>query len=272
MCGGGACVSLDVFKPRTTIDNYHTDKQEYRGHIYFKPTKQSQRFLYAFQNATIAEKLATIINESFHISNRLLKIYASVHMYDFLKSLHDGAHTFHEGLHNISILNDIVSMICGKFIIRKHIHGTHLHQIDIAKTAARITHFIAHGISTTAFMGRLNIIPIRKWDQRLVIVSSALTLLGYTIHTTSLIWNHFYSHQHEHHLRSDLLIQGSGILIESVFILSELNTMTSAVEFIALKIRSSVMIIQSLNILDRLSPEKHKIKFKKSMITALTSS
>ncbi|CAF24526.1 hypothetical protein [Candidatus Protochlamydia amoebophila] len=261
MCGGGACVGLETFKPEIKIKKFQAGTQEARVSLYLKPKEPSRRLLYAFQNIASAEKIAIIVNETFHLFNRLLKLYATIETYDFFKSLHDGAHVLHEGLHGVSVLSDLLKIANGTFIVLTKQRGNHPPFMDIAKTAARVSHFIAHGLFTTSLLGRLKLLSLDKWDQRLALFSSTLTLLGYTIHTTSLIWKHFYSsQQHEHYFQSDLIIQSSGLLIESVFMLSELNMIPTKLEFSFLKIRSIVMLIQSLSVLNRLHPEKQKIR------------
>lgn len=265
MCGGGACVELNAYKPKVEVLRVvpkQNGELEGRAYIDLKPRDFFERGLYTFQGIIQAEKITQIANECFHLFHRVIKARASAEIYQLCKNLHDGAHAFDEGLHAVTVFSGLLSMGSGTFIERKHVHGEGTKPIDYTRTAVRILHFIAHGLSTTAFLGKMKVISIGKLDDRLIIIGASLTLAGHLIHTVSMVWRRFHSdHHHEHHFKSDLLIQGTGILIQSIFVITELNLVVKATEMALSQARSVAIIIQSLFILNRLSPNAVAVKF-----------
>ncbi|CUI17752.1 hypothetical protein PNK_2149 [Candidatus Protochlamydia naegleriophila] len=265
MCGGGACVGLDAFKPKVEVLRVvpkENGELEGRAYVYLKPQGFFERGLYAFQGVIQAEKITQIANECFHLFHRIIKARASAEIYNLCKNLHDGAHAFDEGLHAVTVFSGVLSMGAGTFIERKHTHGPGAKPIDYTRTAIRILHFMAHGLTTVAFLGKMKMISIGKLDERLIILGASLTLVGHTIHIISMVWRRFHSdHHHEHNFKSDFIIQGTGMLVQSVFVVTELNLVAKATELVLSQARSVAIIIQSLFILHRLSPDEAAVKF-----------
>lgn len=265
MCGGGACVGLNAYKPRVEVMRVipkENGELEGRAYVHLKPQGFFERGLYTFQGIIQAEKITQIANECFHLFHRSIKARASAEIFDFCKNLHDGAHAFDEGLHAITVLSDLLSMGAGTFIERKHTHEHGAKPIDYTRTAIRILHFMSHGLSTAAFLGKMRIISIGKLDERLVILAASLTLVGHTMHTVSIIWRRYHSqHHHEHNFKSDLIIQGTGMLAQSLFVMTELNLVVKATEVVLSRVRSVAIVIQSFFILHRLSPDESVVKF-----------
>ncbi|MBA2367687.1 MAG: hypothetical protein H0V82_01525 [Candidatus Protochlamydia sp.] len=252
MCGSGTCVGLNVFKPTGKIEVSESEPGRFEGRVtvQLSPKGWIKKGIHAFHGVAKVEKTAQIVNECFHLFQAALKSYARSEVYDFCKSIHDGAHALDEALHSIIIINDFLSIANGTFIERSEAPS-----IDFLKTASRICHFAAHLIASASFLAQLKILG--KLDSWIITCGSLLHALGYALYGTALIWRHFNLNQPNRKVGADLSIQGSGLLIECLDLAKEWGLFSQTSLHHLRHFRSTAIIVQSLFILNRLKSPNH---------------
>lgn len=209
-----------VFIPQTVaieqrgqVEIYHV-----RGVIDRTPNTLTDRLLRFFQNLELVEKIAEVIDESFHLVGSLFQRYSSVLIYQTARNLHHGAHDFEHFLHATCFFGDLLRLMTGKYF---ESDDKEKKTFTYLRNAGRINHTFAHFLGTADFFADLKIYPfgrLEKWFK----YASVLSAIGYLCWTAALVWK-----RKQDHLKSDLGIHLGGFLFESISLAKTIKSLAT---------------------------------------------
>lgn len=232
------CCPLNQAQGRFIIDSDFTqDKGTYllvKGKVNTAPQTWGHLATSYLQKLEIAEKIAEIADEGFHLLGSLIKPFVNLEVYTYLKDLHDGAHHLEKGLHAFCFIGDLIRIYTGKFIERDH--GDHGH-VNYMTTAARLAHTVSHFFASMQFLTDLKLVTIQKLEPYLKYYH-LISAIGFAISTVELLHYHLITaptnaatlksitgtlppfegcrHDKDKNAQkySDIIIHGSGALFE----------------------------------------------------------
>jgi hypothetical protein len=259
------CCPLDkapgVFKLQTIEESshHHPGKCSHK-HLIIKGTLDHTPLTFAdratrfFQRLEMMEKVAEVVDETFHLFHPALRKYASLEIFQFLQNFHDGAHHIEHALHSFCFMGDVVRIANGKFIEKAPNQKT-----DYARTAARVIHTVSHLLATAELLDDLKICSSPSLKP-LIRFKGALSAFAYGIWTASLLWR-YYQTKNRDTLASDLSIHAGGALFEGLTFLKRAKVLTRFTGSVV-KAAAITGIIHAWNVAERLMPEKESIRIK----------
>lgn len=223
-----------------------------KGKVELSPKNTIDKVLHCLKQLEIAEKIAEIVDETFHFFGSFIKPYASVEIYDYLKGLHDGAHHLEHGLHAFCFIGDVVRIIKGNYVEKNHGH------IDYVRTASRVMHTVSNFFATSRFLSELKVISLGRFNAYLK-YTNLISAIGFTLWTASLLWKRFVSRQHDHNFSSNLAIHGAGGLFEGLNFVKQLDMPNETYRYVS-KTAAFFGIIHAWTLVSRLAPSSISIE------------
>ena len=211
------------------------------------PKTRGEQLLVYLQRLELLEKIAEIVDESFHLFNTLLQRYASIPVYQTLRNLHHGAHDFEHVLHAFCFIGDASRIHMGKFF-----HDHEGKRLNLLICLARICHAVAHFFASLDFLKSLKAGSLNQYPN-LLFYSHLFSTAGYALSTAQLVWSRTYGDSCDH-LSDDLSIHGGGCLFEAMSLLGETEGLPSLVEFIAGKVGAFAGILHASAVVNQLMP------------------
>lgn len=187
----------------------------------------------------LTEKVAEVLDESFHLFHGVVKSYASVEIFELFRDIHTGAHQFEHLLHCTCLINDIIDLTA-YFTIGYH-------HVGIAEVAAKINQFIAHLLAPIVLLSDLKILKI---GAGLFYVEGAIPIfsaIGHSISSISHIWKKQFD------LR--LAIQLSGVTAQSIAIVKHFTKPAASVYAALSSIQALAGLFHAVFIIYRLLPD-----------------
>jgi hypothetical protein len=175
------------------------------------PSSLSARIFRTFQRLELIEKIAEVMDESFHLLGSTLQAYASTPVYQIFRNLHHISHDVEHHLHAICFLADVSRIATGKFFEYHDKKRTH---IDYMRTAARICHAIAHSFATAAFLSDNKICQIGRFSH-VIPYAPLFSAMGYAVWTITLLWRKQQKGE-DAQFNSNLAINIGGFLFEAL--------------------------------------------------------
>lgn len=154
--------------------------------------------LQAAQRMELAEKVAELADELFHLFREPLRAIVSSDTYAYFDTIHEGAHAFEHLLHSFCFLNDFVHIANGSFS-----------KGNAAALIAKICHLASHILAPLQLLNDLNIIDLGSGVSPLQVIASSLSCVGYGISTINLLWQRFME-EHHHTTWVEITVQASG--------------------------------------------------------------
>lgn len=259
------CCPLDPQKTileRVTI----TETQEADSNVTFvvegvvnhSPQSVQEKAIRAFQNLELIEKAAEFSEQFFHLIQLPLKTYASRPIYEALHKLHHNAHEIEHFLHAACFLGDILCILTCNYLQYRDVNKT---ELDYIRTAARIAHTTAHFFATAAYLSKYNICRF-GFLERFLNFGSLLTLVGYALGTSAILWDRFRKNQKNDQFYSDLGIHLGGFIFEGLPIVQASNCLSSATKVLGFLEFSTAIVgmTHSWCVIDRLNPQRQHVR------------
>lgn len=245
------CCPLDHYQGRFSLTegNCNVNSVKIKGEIHFSPQNFSGRCIQLFQRIELAEKIAEIVDESFHLFSSLLKIYTSSKVFEYLKEMHHAAHHLEHGLHSICFIGDVVRILSGRFIERNS-HG----KVEYLKTIARVLHTFSHFLATASFLADLKFCSLGALEPAIKF-QKLISSVAYGIWTGTLIGNYFFSKHVNKQFFSDMAVHGGGCLFEGLNFVKELNLSSLNLS----KGAAVAGLVHAWSVANRLVPDRAKL-------------
>lgn len=240
----GKFISVDILKDENNIT--------LSGKVDFTPQNFGGRCIRIFQRLELAEKIAEVVDEGYHLFGSFIKLYASTDVLDYIKGLHHAAHHIEHGLHAFCFIGDVVRVFSGKFIERDH------DQVDYVRTAARVAHTISHFLATANFLSDLKVCKLGRLEPY-VKYGNLISSVAYGIWTLTILWKHFRSSTSDKQISSDLSIHGGGCLFEA---LNYVKTLDGFASSNLSKAAAIAGIIHAWSVAARLMPDESEIRIR----------
>jgi hypothetical protein len=212
------------------------------------PPTFADRMFRRFQRLEMAEKVAEIADESFHLLGSTLQRFAPDSIYQTARMVHHAAHDVEHLLHAVCFFGDLSRVLTGKFL---EYRDGHRHEIDRFRTLARVCHTASHFFATLQFLSDQKLVKINK-TAPLTYYSSLFGTLGFAIWTATLVWRR-YRGEAEERFASDLGIHLGGFFFEAIPLAKQSFLITSWVPVLN-KISAMAGIIHAWHVVDRLFP------------------
>lgn len=241
------------FDPRLigVVNDLHPDNNDQsiytvRGTLCRTPNKLTQRLALYFQRLELIEKIGELVDESFHFYGEMFQRFIPS-LYPIFHDVHHTAHGLDHSLHAFCVLGDALRLVTGKFVEYKDRSRT---QLDQLRTAARVSHTVAHLLATAAYLARYNLCRLGKFDKVLK-YTSFFSAMGYLLWTVSLIWQRRQGDQ----VSSDIAIHGGGFLFTG---LSLVHTalLPPSYQLLISKIKAFAGMIHAYATVQRLMPDQ----------------
>jgi hypothetical protein len=212
------------------------------------PATFSDRISRYFQRLELAEKIAEIVDETFHLFQPIFQRYTNAQVYQTLRELHHGSHDIEHLLHSFCFLGDLNRMLSGHFFEYQDPDRT---QLDYLRSISRVCHAVAHLFATAQFLNELKLCSLGKVEN-VVKYAPLFSLVGYGLWTISLVWQHHQGVVNDQ-FASDLSIQLGGFLFEACSITKEMESTASYASLLG-KAGSIAGIIHAWFVVQRLMP------------------
>ncbi len=182
------------------------------------PPTLADRISRFFQRLELLEKIAEIVDESFHAFGFIFQRHASMVVYQTYHNLHDSSHHIEHILHSFCFLGDVTRLMTGKFF--KDGNGT---QLDYLRSASRVCHATAHFLATMEFLHDHQLPALEQFKNSFK-YASALSSLGYALWTVSLIWQRHQGIKNEN-FAVDMSIHFGGFLFEAIPLIKTIDSL-----------------------------------------------
>ncbi|MBA3722874.1 MAG: hypothetical protein H0W88_10810 [Parachlamydiaceae bacterium] len=240
----------------------HEEKIVIEGTLIYAPQNLSDRITRMFQRMELLEKIAEIVDETFHLLSKVLKAYTSIPVFEFLQNLHEGAHHIEHTLHSFCFIGDIARIFTGKFVEYQNKEATEdQRKVDYIRTAARVLHTASHFFSSAEFLIDLKICKLSAVEP-LIKYKGLLSASGYALWTGSVLWRYFKPLnflQDRKNIVSDLMIHVGGGLFEGLSVAKKWKPLANVSTYIA-KTAATAGIIHAYSVVNRLTPEQEELK------------
>ncbi len=255
------CCFLDQvngrFVPQAIAFKEFGEEKKYyiKGVIDHTPTTLTRRVSRFFQRLELLEKIAEIVDESFHLLGSVFHSYTSLTVYQTLHNLHHNAHDIEHFLHSFCFLGDlfrVTSALLGYGNFFEYKDSEHK-QLDYLRSAARVCHTVSHFFATASFISEIKLIRFGLLEQRVFKYAALVSSLGYALWTASLLWNR-HQGQLNKQFKSDLTIHFCGFIFEALPLTKTLKAFISH-SFLINKITALAGIIHAWSMVKRLMPQ-----------------
>jgi hypothetical protein len=260
------CCPLDakntIFEGLTITETICDSNQhvEYvvEGIVNHSPQYIQEKAIRAFQNLELVEKAAEFSEQFFHLIQIPLKTYASRPIYEALHKLHHNAHEIEHFLHAACFLGDILCMLTCNYLQYQDADKT---QLDYIRTGARVAHTTAHFFATAAYLSEYNICHF-GYLERFLKFGSVLTVVGYALGTSAILWDRYRKNQQNDQFYSDLGIHLGGFVFEGLSIVKASKCLSSSTKFLAfLEVSTAIVgMIHSWYVIERLNPQRQHVR------------
>ena len=255
------CSSLDSVIGRFFPEKITLEKSEEGDVIHVKgmydraPSSGYGRFSRYLQRLELCEKIAEIVDESFHLMQPLLQQYTNAMVYQTLRNLHHGAHTFEHVLHPFCVLGDGLRLLSGTFFTDQE--GKRLNQLCML---SRICHAVAHCFATADFLHKLQLCSLERYE-KIFKYAAFLSTLGHALWAISLIWQRYQGEENEW-FTEEMGIHLGGCLFEAVHVVEGMGSLSPAFDSIVGKIGSLAGVIHAWCVVQLLMPkDRESIEF-----------
>lgn len=210
----------------------------------------NEYFVLTLQRIELLEKIAEVVDETFHLLRNIFKAYTSFEIFQFLQDLHESAHQIEHTLHAFCVLNNFNQIYKNKYVVYLN------HRIDYLATASKVFHTVSNFFATIELFNELKLISVGSFTSVLKI-RNLLSSIGFFTKMIALIWN-----QKEEYFISDVIINGAGALWEGLNSIKKLKILSEYNPYIT-KIAAFAGIIHAFTTTWRLMPEyEQTIEFK----------
>jgi hypothetical protein len=199
-----------------------------RARLNYVPESFSKRLMSWAQTATRIEAVAEIIDEGFHVTEKIIQSLGKPQIYEYFSNIHVGAHCLESGLHAFAFVWDFARIAAGKFWVYLPKQPQEaIRNIDFLRSTGRVCQFASHFFATINFAQTLELISLGKWANLFRYGGLALSTVGFTTWTVSLLWNRLIKGKREKHFTSDLIIQMGGALFSGLPLVNRVTNLTS---------------------------------------------
>jgi hypothetical protein len=193
-------------------DNTENEKKLHVSGFYDRtPKTLGDRFSRYFHNIELVEKIAEIVDESFHLFSSLLQHFTDSIVYQTVRDLHHAAHHIEHILHPFCFFGDIVRLLTGKFFENRNEEHRRL---NLLRNVARVCHAVAHFFANVEFLHKLKLCRVGQLDQAFK-YAPLLSAAGYALWTISLIWERYLGIKDEN-FASDMSLHFGGFLFKAI--------------------------------------------------------
>lgn len=264
----GMCCSLDqaagnFILADIPLSGSDPQKIHVKGIYDHAPKSYGEYFTRAFQRIELFEKIAEIVDESFHLLNSWKPILqqpiilscTNPMVYQTLHELHHSAHCIEHVLHSFCFLGDVVRISRGIFFQDQQ--GNHL---NLLRSASRICHATAHCFATIDFLNHLKLTSFNQFGN-VFKYTHLISTAGFALWTISLLWE-YHQGQVDDQFNDDMHIHLGGCLFEASHFLEEMEISSPTLGLIVGKVGALAGIIHAYSIIKRLSPkDSEEIEF-----------
>ncbi len=242
-----------VFIPQAIALEEREERKIYhvKGIVERTPRSLTERVLRVFQYLELIEKVAEVVDESFHLVGSLIQRYAPVLIYQEARQLHHAAHDIEHCLHATCFIGDVFRLLTGRYFESDEKEKK---IFTYLRNAGRVCHTFAHFLATADFLADLQLYPFGRLE-KYVKYAPVLSATGYLCWTVALAWK-----RKQDHLMSDLGIHLGGCLFESITLVKTMECLASHV-YIINKVAAFVGIVQASCVAERLmTPDREEIR------------
>lgn len=242
-----------VFIPQAIAPEQRGERKIYhiKGIIERTPRSLTERVLRIFQYLELIEKIAEVVDESFHLVGSFVQRYSTVLIYQATRQLHHAAHDIEHCLHATCFLGDLLRLMTGKYF---ESDDKEKKVFTYLRNAGRVSHTVAHFLATVDFLADLQLYPfgrLEKWFKYAPVLSAA----GYLCWTVALVWK-----RKQENLKSDLGIHLGGFLFESISLTKTIKSL-APYAYIINKIAAIAGVVQAACVAERLmTPDREEIR------------
>lgn len=211
------CCPLDHVRTNFVPTGLAIEKKEeakictIKGYIDRSPKTMGEQLIRSFQSLEWIEKIAEIVDESFHLLGSLLQTYTSPVIFENAQALHHHAHEIEHFLHATCFLGDLTRLFTGNFLEYNDHEKT---QVNFLRSIARVFHAVGHLFATISYLAEKKIIHLRPVETFLK-VGTVLTSLGYLTNVISLTSDLILDKvSAEDQFNSNMIIQTTGFISE----------------------------------------------------------
>lgn len=213
------------------------------------PKTLTDRIFRTFQRMELIEKMAEIVDESFHLLGSTFQRYANTNLYEIFRDMHHASHNIEHLLHATCFLSDLFRMVTGRFLE----YGDHeKKKIDYLRTASRVFQATGHFLATIDYLTERQLVK----PNRLTPLTAYLSLFsatGYSLWLISLIWRRHQGKANDR-FSSDVAIHLGGFLFEALPLTKKMASFASFGSVIN-KMTAVAGIVQAGCVVDRLMPQ-----------------
>lgn len=253
------CCSLDLAVGKFILKEISLEDDASKVHVKgiydHAPKTLTERFTRYFQRIEALEKIAEIVDESFHLFQPIFQRHTNPMVYQTLHDLHHSAHCIEHILHSFCFLGDLVKISSGKFF--KDQEGNSLSYL---RCASRICHVTAHCFATVEFLNHLKLTSLNQFEKNFK-YKHLMSTVGFALWTVSLFWQRYQGEVNDQ-FDDDMNIHLGGCLFEASHFLDEMEILSPTLGFIVGKVGALAGVIHAWSVVQRLKQkDSEEIEF-----------